>query len=228
MGAKVSVTTTLEISSLIKPVLLLGAGGHAKVILEILLSLGAKIEAVVSPKDLKLRELATVKHLRSDEGVLKYSSNEVVIVNAIGSLPNQDNLRYELYQRFSGLGYRFPCVVSSAATLSKDAKIGDGVQILHGAIVNPGSDIGDSTIINTGAIVEHDVFIDKNCHIAPGAIVCGDVSIGSGVHIGAGATIIQGVTIGDGVIVGAGSVVTRDLASGSIHYPARSFTTEGI
>lgn len=209
-----------------KRYLVLGGGGHARVIIDILATRKTPIEAIVAPELGQKPEFQGLKHLREDSEVSHYRPNEVILVNALGSLPGQYNLREVLYERFKQAGYQFLTVISETAIVSKYATLEEGVQVLPGAILNA-CHVGESSIINTGAIVEHDVTIGKHCHIAPGATICGNVSVGNNVHIGAGATIIQGIDIGDGAVVGAGSVVSRNLAPREIHYPAKSFIKKG-
>ncbi len=209
-----------------KPYLVLGGGGHARVIVGILATHNILIEAVVAPELGPAPEFQGIKHLREDDEVKCFDPAKVTLVNALGSLPGKYNLREELFKRFKKAGYQFLTVVSGTAIISKCAILEEGVQVLPGAVLNS-CNVGENSIVNTGAIVEHDVTIGKHCHIAPGAIICGNVSLGNNVHIGAGATVIQGMDIGDGAVVGAGSVVSRNLSARDIHYPAKSFIKKG-
>ncbi|MCK7459132.1 acetyltransferase [Idiomarina aminovorans] len=208
-----------------KPYIVLGGGGHARALIEILSSHNAVVEAMVAPELIPAPEFKSLKHLTHDDDINQYPTASVELVNAIGSLPKDAKLRETLFKRFKSAGYHFAAVVSKAAILSKYAELAEGVQILPGAILNA-CQVGANTIINTGAIVEHDVKIGENCHIAPGAVICGDVCIGNNVHIGAGATVLQGLSIADSAVVGAGSVVTKNLSAGAINYPAKSFIKE--
>lgn len=209
-----------------KDYIVLGGGGHARALIEILSSHSAVIEAVVAPKLSTAPEFKSLKHLCYDDDIEQYSADSIELVNGIGSLPNDAKLRGELFKQFKSASYHFATVVSKAATLSTYAELAEGVQILPGAILNA-CQVGANTIINTGAIVEHDVKIGENCHIAPGAVICGDVCIGNNVHIGAGATVLQGLSIADGAVAGAGSVTTENLSAGAVNYPAKSFIKEG-
>lgn len=209
-----------------KRYLVLGGGGHARVIIDILASYNIPIEAIVAPELGRTQEFKGLKHLRKDDEVRHYNANEVTLVNALGSLPDQYNLREELFKRFKKADYQFLTVVSGAAIISKYAILEEGVQVLPGAVLNA-CNVGENSIVNTGAIVEHDVIIGKHCHIAPGATICGNVTLGNNVHLGAGATVIQGIDIGDSAIVGAGSVVSKNLSARDRHYPAKSFIKKG-
>lgn len=205
-----------------KPFVILGGGGHARVLVDILLAQDASIECLVAPELQKAEEFLGIAHHREDEHILSYAPDTIMVVNGVGILPNAGDLRTKLFVRFKHAGYSFAQITANSAVVSRYAELAEGVQVFPGAILN-GCVVGENSIINTGAIIEHDVRIGSNCHVAPGAVICGDARIGKHVHIGAGATVIQGVSIADGAIIGAGSVVTKDIPAGAVHYPAKSF-----
>jgi sugar O-acyltransferase (sialic acid O-acetyltransferase NeuD family) len=95
--------------------------------------------------------------------------------------------------------------------ICSDVKLGNGVFIGPGAVIQNGVFIGNHTIINTSASVDHNCVIGNYCHIAPNSTLCGDVIIGNGTIIGAGSTILPGIEIGENCIIGAGSVVTKNI-----------------
>ena len=123
--------------------------------------------------------------------------------------------------------HAFDTVITPSALVAKTAIIGEGSQIIHGAIVQANSRIGAHCIINTGASVDHDCTIADFCHIAPQVTLCGDVAVGEGTIIGAGSTVIPGIKIGSWCKIGAGSVVTKNIPDGSIAVgnPARIIKT---
>ena len=206
-----------------KPALVLGAGGHARVLIDVLMAQGREILGVVAPQVSDAPEFTGLEQFKADDDVLNFTPEAIELVNAVGSLPQASALRERLFTRFSNLGYVFATVIAPSAVVSRFAHLEQGVQILPGAIVN-GCTIGANTIINSGAIIEHDVQVGAQCHVAPGAVVCGDVRLAERVHVGAGATIIQGLHIGAEAIIGAGSVVTRPVPATAIHYPAKGLT----
>lgn len=220
----VLIPTLLEILFLSDSLIILGAGGHARVLVGELRQQNVEIIAIVAPKIDDIKEFSNIEQLRCDDRVLEFDPNKVKLVNAIGQVPEatSEYYRVEIYRKFLNTGYRFSTVISNSAIVSSYSILEEGVQILPGAIVNSCT-VGENTIINSGAIIEHDVCISRHCHIAPGAVVCGGVTIGKNVIIGAGATVIQGITIADNVVVGAGSVVTKNIESNTVHYPARPF-----
>ncbi|MBW8186491.1 acetyltransferase [Shewanella nanhaiensis] len=204
-----------------KPVILLGSGGHASVLADILLQNNHTILAVISHSKSARSVFNEIQHFDSDKDVLQFSPDKVKLVNGLGSLPGQ-SLRHELFDYFTQSNYQFETVISQNAMLSPYSTIGTGSQIFMGAIIQTGAVIGESTIINSGAIVEHDCHIGMHCHIAPGATICGDVHIGEHTHVATGANIIQGVSIGKHCIVAAGATVTKDMPDNSIAYGYRS------
>ncbi|AEY02436.1 carbonic anhydrase/acetyltransferase isoleucine patch superfamily-like protein [Oceanimonas sp. GK1] len=195
-----------------KPLVILGAGGHAAGLAEILKKQGHILLGVVSPHPLAPRgPLADVPHINDDEALLEqFGPEQAELVNGVGALPGQD-LNWRLFQRFTGLGYRFASVISPHAILSEYVTLGQGVQIMAGAIVQAGVQIGGNTLLNTGCIVEHDCCIGAHNHLAPGATLSGGVITGEQVHVGTGANIIQGITIGKHATIGAGTTIARDV-----------------
>ncbi len=197
-----------------KPVILLGAGGHAKVLLDILLEQNTEIlgiaekDGVERPKD-----LFGVPIIGSDSDVERYSPSEIELVNGIGSI-GSTALRKRVYEKFKALGYRFRQVIHSSAVISRRAVLGEGVQVVAGAVINIGARIGENSIVNTNASVDHDCVLGAHVHIAPGVTLSGGVTVGDGSHIGTGANVVQGVCIGKGVIVAVGAVVLNDVEDG--------------
>jgi sugar O-acyltransferase (sialic acid O-acetyltransferase NeuD family) len=193
-----------------KPVIIVGAGGHAKVLVDVLRLMGKSIFGVVDPEKEKGYKWMGVNVLGDDNAIFEYKYKDVDLVNGIGKIPSSD-LRSILDNKFISKGYSFITVIHPTAIISKDSNIGDGVQIMAGCIIQPGVTIGDSSIINTGATIDHDCVINTGVHVAPGAILCGNVSVGSQTFIGANSVVIQGIEIGRGCVVGAGSVIHENI-----------------
>ena len=206
------------------PIIVLGGGGHAAVLIDVLLQLNYEIIAYVAPsQNLNEPIFSPLTWLEQDEHVLSYDPTKVILVNGIGSIPGSSLLRRDLYQNFKVAGFDFLTVVSNSATVSRYAELAEGVQILPGAIVNCGARIGTNSIINSGAIVEHHCHIGQHNHLAPRATLSGGVVTQHQVHIGTGANIIQSLNIGENAVIGAGATVTKDIANNEIIYPAQSF-----
>lgn len=208
---------------MIKPLVILGAGGHAAVLAELLLAAGRQIIVVVSPEPIKKGSpLAGLARLASDEELLAtYQPEQVELVNGVGSIPG-NNTRWKLFEYFTERGYHFANVISPHAILSNYLELAEGVQIMAGAIVQTQAKIGANSLINTGAIIEHDCIIGAHNHIAPSVTLSGGVVTEAKVHIGTGASVIQGIHIAQEAIVGAGTTIARDVPAGQVLIPARS------
>ncbi len=199
-----------------RPIIIVGAGGHGRVLADTLRQLNSDILGVTDPLQPKLTGVfADIHYLGRDDVIRQYSASEVRLVNALGSVRNTQP-RADIYLDFKADGYGFANVIHPSSQVLSHQPQGEGIQVLAGAIVNVDTLLGHNVLINTGVIVEHGCRIGPHTHIASGAIICGDCHIGDSVHIGAGSTVIQGIRIGDGAIIAAGSVVTRDIPSGTL------------
>jgi sugar O-acyltransferase (sialic acid O-acetyltransferase NeuD family) len=198
-----------------KPIILIGAGGHAQYLMHILLAKGRNILAYVSPNQQNdIHIMTAIQWLKNDTDVLNYSPEDVELVIGIGQLPNQ-HLRHQLIDFYQSHHYSFTQVICNTATLQPHVALEQGVQILSNVTINHSTEIKAHSIINTGVIVEHDCIIGSENHIAPGAVICGGVKTAHHVFIGANATIIQNISIGKDTIIGAGCCIVKDLQSGS-------------
>lgn len=209
-----------------RPLLVLGAGGHARVLIDALLASGRLIAGIVDcDPQLAGTLLLGVPVLGGDEVVDQFLPCEILLVNGIGSV-GLPEARTRIFERFTDRGYRFGTVIHPSAVVAADAEIDEGAQLMAGSVVQSGCRIGSNVIVNTRAAVDHDGTIGDHTHLAPGVTLSGGVRVGSGVHIGTGAILIQGITIGDGCLVAAGAVVVNSLAAGSRvrGVPAREFS----
>ena len=196
-----------------KPIIVIGAGGHAKVLIDTLIEQKIEILGIVDEEVSKIgSRILGVEVLGDDSYIENYAVDDVLLVNGLGSVALM-NLRKKVYDKFKQDGYYFKSVIHPSAIISKNVILAEGVQILAGAVVNTGTSIGDNVIINTRASVDHDCFIGNHVHIAPGSILSGTVSVGDCTHLGTGCTVIQGKTIGNRVLVGAGSLVVKNIKS---------------
>jgi UDP-perosamine 4-acetyltransferase len=196
--------------SIDRPVIVLGGGGHARVLLDLLGLLGATILGVTTFDGMGEAPMPGVSVLGDDDAVLRFSPGEIMLVNALGIALASDK-RKKLQEKFLSAGYVFPALLHPAAIVSRFAVIGDGCQVMAGAVVQAGARIGTGAVINTRATVDHDCEIGPYAHIAPGASLSGAVRVGECTLIGTGASVIQGITIGAMCTVGAGSAVIREL-----------------
>lgn len=191
-----------------KPLIVIGNGGHASVLIEMLLAKNEIIVGFTNPH-LEINEF-NIPYLGNDDIILNYSPDQYELVLGIGMV-KPSSLRSNLYNYFKNKGYLFKKVIHHSAVISPSVKLGDGVQIMAGSIIQSHAVVSDNSIVNTGAIVEHDSVIGAHTHVASGATICGNVNIKNGAHIGAGSIVIQGITVGEKCLVGAGAVVVRNV-----------------
>lgn len=204
-------------------VLLIGSGGHASVLLEILIEQKVNIVGYVSPTAAANEMLFSNVHwFKDDEDILQFEKTAIRLVNGIGSIPG-NKLRADLFRKYKKLGYRFATLISQKADVSKYAKLNEGVQVIRGAIIQTGANIGHNSIVNTGAIVEHDCSIGSNNHIAPGVTISGHVTSKENVHFGTASSVIQSIDISENVVIGAGTTITKHVDKNTICLPARIF-----
>ncbi|EDK29083.1 sialic acid biosynthesis protein NeuD [Vibrionales bacterium SWAT-3] len=210
------------------PIVMIGGGGHASVLTDILLEKGREIVAVISPDDITQRSVFVgLTQLLEDADITKYSPSDVLLVNGIGMMP-KSSLREKVGLYFSQLGYRFETVIASTAHVSNFASLAEGSQVLHQAVVQAGAEVGAHSIINTAALIEHDCTIGQHNHIAPRATLCGQVKTHCNVYVGAGSTVIQGIELGKGCIVGAGSTIVKDIGSQVVTFAKQNQETKLI
>ena len=195
-------------------ILLVGAGGHAKSVIDSIEAEGKFNIVGFLDKDTQL-QYKGYKTIGIDDDALKLFEhgiqNAFITIGFLG----KSNLRMELYKRLKAIGYHFPNIIDPSAILANGIRIGEGNFIGKRAVLNADVAISSMNIINTGAIIEHDCKIGSNVHLSVGSIACGGVFIHDNTFIGANATIIQGIEIGQEVIVGAGAVVITKVEGNS-------------
>lgn len=197
-------------------VLIFGAGGHAKVLIDTLHLLKINILGIMdsSPEQIG-QSVLDVPILGCEDEILKqYSPTNIQLVNGIGSTISTAKREY-IFNRHKNMGYHFLNVIHPSVYIGQNVMLGEGIQAMAGSIVQSGSHIGNNVIINTHATVDHDCFIGDHVHLAPSTTCCGAVTIGNRTQVGCGAIIIQNVKIGEQSLIAAGAVVIRDVTSHS-------------
>ena len=178
--------------------ILFGASGHSKVVLDILISQGIEVDSIIDDNPV-VKEIFSVPVFKCSEP----DTDQTAIIS-IGN----NKTRQTLSEKYN---FNYICAIHPNATVSKFASIGKGTVVMANAAINPGAEIGKHCIINTAAIVEHDCKIADFVHISPNASLAGNVTVEEGAHIGIGSSIIQGVTIGKWAVIGAGSVILKNV-----------------
>ena len=204
-----------------KPLVILGAGGHAKVVFDMAVASHWQVRGFLDGGRVRGETILAATVL-GNESMLddRQFVAEHAFVVAIGQQKVRRTWSLEIISRGGVLAVvSHPgCVVSPYATIHA------GTVIAAGCVVNPGAAVGRFCILNTGCTVDHDVVLADGVQICPGANLAGTVSCGEDVFVGTGAVIIPRITIGAGATVGAGAVVIRDVAAGDVVVgnPARS------
>ena len=194
-----------------KKTIIIGSGGHAKVLIDALLQSGQHIYALTdSNTQLKGEKVFGIPIIGNDKKILSYDPTEILLINGLGST-HSTALRQKIYNYWTSQGYQFGTVIHPTAVISQLVSLEAGVQVLANSVINAGATIAPNCIINTAAVVEHDCQIAKDVHIAPNATVLGGVKIGAASHIGAGAIILQNLVVGERCLVGAGAVVVESV-----------------
>lgn len=196
-------------------IVLVGAGGHCKVIIDIIES-ASKYDIVgVTDKTYALGEEKCVLDIPiiGDDSILTelYNTGVKNAFVCVGALQNIE-VRDKIYNNLRDIGFNIPVLIHKYAMVSPYASIAAGTCVMPGAIVNPGTFIEENCIVNTGAVIEHDCKIQRNTHISPKVCIAGGVDVGCNTHVGMGSSIIQAVRIGNNVIIGAGAVVIENTA----------------
>lgn len=192
-----------------KPLLLIGGGGHCKSVIEVAESAGHSILGVLDmPEDVGKSILST-KVIGTDDDIPTYV-DKVEFVITVGFIKNPAT-RIKLYNKVKEAGGKLATIVASTACVSKYATIGEGTVVLHQAFVNAGAKVGNNVILNTATNIEHDAVIGDHCHISTGSMVNGECRVGERCFIGSQSVLANCITIGEDIIVGAGSVVRKSI-----------------
>ncbi len=210
-----------------KPLILLGAGGHAKVVAEALRLSGRKIAGVTDPYKPSGTHFCGAPLLTEEYFISNHPPGKVELVNGLGAIPGKHRRR-EVGRRMRQLGYRFASVIHPSAVIANDVELAEGAQIMAGAVIQPGVTVGVDTIVNTGVCIDHDCKIAANCHLAPGVVLSGGVIIGENVHLGTGSSVIQNIKVGSGSIVAAGSTLYKDIPRSVKYIQSRPERTVNI
>jgi sugar O-acyltransferase (sialic acid O-acetyltransferase NeuD family) len=201
-------------------VIVYGAGGHGRVVADILQLRGIEVEGFIDDDPGKYREQAGLKILGDARWLVEQAARQHVAV-ALGIGDNFS--RCAVAQRCLLTGARLLTAVHPSATIAASAKLSEGVVIMAHAVVNADASIGLGAVINTAAIVEHDCDVGEFAHLSPKAAIGGHVQVGRYSWLGIGSNVLPDVKVGTGSIVGAGATVLHDVGDWvvAIGTPAR-------
>ncbi|MBE6903411.1 MAG: acetyltransferase [Ruminococcaceae bacterium] len=198
-----------------KDVIIIGTGGHAKVIADIVLCSGDNLVGFLT-SDCDKDTFIEKPILKDDKVYTEYKDCYFII--AIGD----PNARERISNSMAGVKW-YTAIHPSSIISAINTSVGEGTAVMANAVINPFAKIGNHCIINTHSTVEHDNVIEDFSHISVGAKLAGDVKIGKGTSVGIGATVSNGISICEDCIIGAGAVVVKSIeASGTyVGVPAK-------
>jgi sugar O-acyltransferase (sialic acid O-acetyltransferase NeuD family) len=197
------------------PILLVGAGGHARACIDVLEQEGqfAVVGLVGLSHEIGTRVLGyAVLGMDADLPSLIAECGHALI--SVGQIKTPD-ARLRLFDLLERNSYALPVIVSPHAYVSSHATLGAGTIVMHGAIINAGAVVGRNCIINSQSLVEHDVVIADHCHIATSAAINSGVYIGAGTFVGSNSTVRQSIKVGERCLIGMGQCVLADCEAGT-------------
>ena len=205
-----------------KSMIILGAGGHGKVVLSLIQELGIDVLYLTDADESKHgNKVLGVEIVGGDEMLSEVNPDEVDLAIGLGVGSDGMNLIAQLKRRFMiaqnllKRGFAFPALIHPNSWIASDCSIGGGAQIFAGAVLQPSCSIGEQVIINTKVSVDHDSSIGNAVHLAPGVTCGGKVEIGENSHIGIGATIFPNIKIGNDAVIGAHALVNSNISKGT-------------
>ncbi|OEF96817.1 acetyltransferase [Desulfuribacillus alkaliarsenatis] len=187
--------------------LILGAGGHGKVVAEVAQSMNKWKDIAFLDDDKDLKHVLGYKVIGEINQYDKYYKHYSHAFVAIGN----NKLRLELINELIKKGYTVPTLIHSFTSISATSQIGLGTIVMPGAVINADVKIGNGCIINTSSSVDHDCIIEDGVHISPGVHLGGSVYIGNGSWVCIGANVANNIEIGENVKVAAGAVVINNF-----------------
>lgn len=194
-----------------KKIVLLGNGGHSKVIQAMIhRTNGYVLSGILDESIEKYYEDDNIFYDNTDN-LVNYTHNYLFVI-AIGD----NSVRNTIIKSNNLTDDNFTSIIDANAIISPDVSIGTGTVIMPGVVINPGSTIGKHSIVNTRAVVEHDNTLGDFVHISPNATLAGTVNVKDFVHVGSGATVIPNSTIYQHSVIAAGAVVTEDIEENSL------------
>jgi len=199
--------------------LLIGGGGHCKVIIDILYMLDSyKIIGIIDKKEKIGQNISNIPIIDHDENLSKYFDKGIKL--ALISMGNIGNpvKRQEIFLKLKKIGFTLPVILSPRATVSSSAMINEGSVIFHNCIINAETEIGVNCIINTGVIIEHENIIGDFVHLSPGVTLSGNVTIGKNSHLGTGSVVSNSISIGENCLIGTASNIVSNIPDYSLAY----------
>ncbi len=202
--------------------LIIGAGGHGKVVADILLARNEAAAGFIDADESRIHETVAGLPVLGTMNRLEHIAREHHCTAAVVAI-GDNRVRLEHAREVRRAGLALASAIHPTAVIAYSAKVGQGVVICMGAAICAEAVVGDLAIINTGAVVDHECNIGPAAHVCPNATLAGRVEVGEGAFIGIGASIIQCIRLGDWSTIGAGAVVIEDIPNDTtaVGVPAR-------
>lgn len=192
-----------------RPLILIGGGGHCKSVIEVAESCGRTIRGILDVPAEVGREVLGYPVIGTDDEIASYADSCEFVIT-VGFIKDP-SLRIKLYGQVLDSGGKLATLVASTAYVSRHARLGQGTVVMHHAFVNAGAEVGVNVILNTCSNIEHGVHIGSQCHVSTGVMVNGDCRIGDNCFIGSQSVLANGVSVCNDVLVGAGSFVRKSI-----------------
>ena len=205
----------MSVAQTLRQLLIVGGGGHARVVLEAAQLEGHETTGVLDDHENPslCEDVNAPERVGPIDELVERTRRGESFILAVGSVWLRRQI-IDAITRAEVDPSAASTVIHPRAIVSPEAHLGPGVFVGPGAVVNPGARVGAHAILNSGCIVEHDAIIDDNAHIAPGAVLGGGARVGQDALVGLGACVLPGIRVGAGAIVGAGGVVVREAPVG--------------
>lgn len=196
-----------------RKLLVIGAGGHARSVIDSALdSKRFDVIGVVSPSKSDWQSYRGAQWIGTDHDAIDlFRQGYHMAALGVGYVGDNSSVREKLYTKYKDIGFGFPTIIDPSSIISASAVIQEGVFVGKGAVVNANAQVERCSIINSKALVEHDCAIGEFSHVAVCAVLCGGVRIGRKVLVGANATVLQELRVANNAVVGAGGVVLADV-----------------
>lgn len=198
-----------------KPVLVFGASGHAKVVIDIIEKTDTFYVGALADDNPAIKGATAFGYdVLGGKQILSEQRLQLAQMGCVVAIGN-NRIRGELAEWLTSIGLSLcDAIVHPSVQMARGVSVGAGSVVMAGALINADAMIGRNVIVNTGAIIEHDCTIGDGVHVAPGVTMCGGISVGAGTLIGAGAVLHPNVRIGKDVTIGAGATVVGDIPDG--------------
>ena len=198
-----------------KPLVLVGGGGHCKSVIEAAESAGYSILGVLDVAENVGKDILAYKIVGTDDDIPAYVDKAEFVIT-VGFIKDP-TIRIKLYNKVKEAGGKLATVIASTAYVSKYAEIDEGTVVLHQAFVNAGAKVGKNVILNTFTNIEHDAEIGDHCHISTGTMVNGEAKVLNSVFVGSQSVVNNGISICENCVVASGTVVSKNLTTPGVY-----------